>query len=1502
MPGIGHTMNIARSALSAQQYGLNVAGHNIANVNTPSFSRQMLGLTTSIPILYGGLLFGSGVSSEEIRQVSNQMLENRLIGQQSDLAKFEGAETYASVIEGYFNINSESSISNLMSDFWNAWQDLANNPTGFTERGIVVEQGQLIVERLNTMNSDLTKMEETLTKEIEAQVAEVNTITSQIAAINQEVVRMQITGSANDQRDKRNALLTDLAEHINIQMYEQPDGAVNVTTAGGFGLVNGVDSYSLTMVQGRVSWQGSYGADVDINGKISGGRIGGLLEIRDEVVAKYRTELDMLTNEMVWAVNYQHSQGAGMNYFDVPVTGTFKTGNSGLLDTLNFGSKIDYDKDFKMWIRDDSAAVPSFDSSTVDMGISDAVITSWTGAAPEAEEFKYVFTVIDGGGVEVDGNIALSDGATLGVVRTGPDAGTALNNAIANQTISVFGGGYGTQTISVRDGGDAERSAAAIAAALNDLNGVTAQAFENSAVIDINGLLPPAVSSADPNDLIRFTLSSAGNSAPVSFRVGDFDYETRANFQQALNDALVLVNNAGNNLTVEYSGNTARVTSRSGENIGLADFDVQDLAVATLDNFQNLGVNTVVDVSNFTNFANGESVDLSITTAQGSVTFTHAITDATNQVTLATDFENTLIANGAALNAMGITWARVGGVVTLTGDPSAGFVDFTALTAGPGGNESFDIAAAAGTSAYPATGNNTLLFNGIGDLERYAGNNTVTFTINGTDNITVDLRRVDTTDAAAVAAAFYRGLDTNLTNAYVTLNGTSVSITATDESAADFTFTNGAETVGVNGSFDVAIPGGVLTSADNTFTLDTVDTVGYTSVGNIDTLLFDNVTLTESGGAGNDSAVKTGTLTIILEPGMDILSNVAGGAGGIFNSAADIPLTLNSAVLTLGGDGAYTGFDANNRISFNVDGTFVSYIVGAADDTDMEFATGLAASLNGVLDPNLYSVSRHGAFVSILKNDGTPIELTNFSDDGFGGGSPARLEAPANRLLMANNTAGNFTSSRNFGDQGVIQWEKFTLGGVNTGQNGTIVISDGGPYEVDAGGLSFTISEGDLVAGNTFTLNTDTLGRAAPLALRARQYANSVNDMYVFTVDLDSGGEIGSDDITINWTNRITYGSFTLEGNTPPQTPVVVDVDGMRLLFDSGNLFSGDTFTIATDHNGLPTTHLPTDWHWTLESFADQFNRQTLGVKADINDNYLTFNTDTGGHDIADIRYSGSDGFCATNVTIDVRNYEVLNRAWPNLRIERNDTLYAGTAGWGISGFTNPGYAVALVPMDGFNLDNGFWVELDGMRAITVNFNQPISANGSLTFNIVPDTGIYNFAFSDDEAADSGLSAALGVNTFFTGDDAMTVGLNNVIKQNKGYLAAARIDADTGTISTGDNTNALAIGNLEHHTQDMSQWNFESGTAARASNLNVSLGDYLNLMVGSLGIKAQSIQRGREFSEVMLDQISQLRDSVSAVSLDEEMINVMKFQHAYTVAAKLLTVSDEMLTTLVNIR
>ncbi|MCP4712389.1 MAG: hypothetical protein GY869_27520, partial [Planctomycetes bacterium] len=187
--------------------------------------------------------------------------------------------------------------------------------------------------------------------------------------------------------------------------------------------------------------------------------------------------------------------------------------------------------------------------------------------------------------------------------------------------------------------------------------------------------------------------------------------------------------------------------------------------------------------------------------------------------------------------------------------------------------------------------------------------------------------------------------------------------------------------LGNDASFDLTPATGTTNSVGNqTLSFAGGDTETFTALDNTDTILFDGATLTESGGAGDDSGVKTGIVTINLDMGIDIQSSVAGAAGGIFDLAANTSTNLGNAVMTIGGDGGFIGFDVGDRVSFDIDGNPVIYIIAAGDDTDLEFAAGIEAALNSSgLNPADYSIIRNGSIVSILKSDGTPIQLTNFT-------------------------------------------------------------------------------------------------------------------------------------------------------------------------------------------------------------------------------------------------------------------------------------------------------------------------------------------------------------------------------------------------------------------------------------------------------------------------------------------------------------------------------------------
>lgn len=1266
MSGLFSILNIAKGALAAQQYGINVTGNNIANVNNSDYSLQTADQQSNISVVYSGLQFGSGVSVDKIEQAVDQLFENRLTDAKSSQAAFEEAESYLNVIESIFDESSDTSITSLTSQFWNSWSDLSINPLGSSERVAVLDNASNLAERYNSVNEDLMGLTDDLNDEISASLSQINDITRQIADINQEITSHEVTGTANDLRDTRNGLVDELGTLIDIDTFEQSNGAIIVNAGNGFSLVNGEDNYEVSLSGNQIVRQGSDGYQIDITDKIEGGKLGGWLDLRDEVIPKYESDLDVLAENMIWAMNYQHSQGAGLEYSSDSVTGTYEADASGLLSSLPFGDRIDYEQDFKMWIKDESGSSPAYRSVEVDMGISEATLSGWEGTALDGTQVRYELTVVEGATVG-DREVAEFDGSGLGTVQTGASVSAALDNAIADQTLTVSGSPQGIQTIDVSDNnGDALRSAASISDALNQISGVEAHASETSATFTLGG-----VGTHTNGDVVTYTLVVDDIEQEQTFTVDSTVGTFQKQFEDSLGDAAESIN--GINSDDDFSARGLTVTSSSGKNIG-----VQELTI--------------------------------------------------------------------------------------------------------GGS--------------------------VGD----------------------------------------------------------------------------------------------------------------------DTIYFEGATVNEVGAGGDEAAVITGTVTIVHDPGMSFSSNVSeSGNGEIFASGKGVS---GSSILTLGGSGGFGDFTLGETISFDIDGSYhVDYTPVAGAMTDEDHAAELVTLISNALGGEDYTVFATGASVSIIKGKDLeePIEITNFTESGsddatlrVSTGTGSTTEQPVNDLLESGNTLRNSVTSTLYDKTGVIKWEKLDAEGFYTGEDGFIEVQDDGIVEITEGGdttLSFNVSAGSLVAGNTLTINTDKAGEVDLLDFRVRNDANSINDTYTFTVE--SGGKVGElpetgePSLVINWKSSNGAGSFEIEGSDPPvtpDTPIEVEVDGMTLVFSDGTLFDGDVFTITTDETGKPkslnddgnpTGELLSDWHWTLDSFAEQVNRQSSGVEAQVTeDNQLRFQASDSYHDVTNLVFSdggGAYGFMEANTTVSVLNYANLDFEVKDLNFTR------GTDGlWTVG--NDPTGNITLIPEGGD--DDGFGVDFsgDGIADIEVTFKNKIIGEGYLNFDLAKtDSSELSYAFGDDSGTTAGVMAAAGINTFFSGTNAMTMAVNDTLL-DANAIAAASINSETGEISQGDNSNALTLSDLQYQTIDMETWSFSRGSDAQSNLTSTTLDSYYQMVIGAIGIESSSTQSSRAFSDLMVNSLTEQRDSISAVSLDEEMINLVKYQQAYTAAAKLVTVSDEMLSTLLAMR
>ena len=452
---LGLVLDIAKTALAAQKYALNVTGHNIANVNTPGYSRQSPIMEAQEPSTYAGKVMGRGVLMNQIVRVCDQFIEDRLMQEKSGMFSSKEMENYMQILESSFNENSTTSISSILSDFWNMWHDISNNPSGVPERIALYEHSILLAEQFNKLDADLGQMTTDLTAAVSVGIEKANEITAEIAQLNDKIVRMGANSSANDLWDMRNTLISELSEYLDVKTFAQDNGSLTVVTAMGYILVHANTSFDLQMGGAggdQVQWLGSNGETVDITDYITSGKMGGWLDMRDEVVAKYNLNLDAVVKEFTWTVNQQHSQGVGRAGF-TSVTGTYSATAPAAAITasgLSYQDKVDdSNKTFKIWLYDTNG--DPYDSDLVTAGLQDNPITITVTSGMTINE---LVTAIDNGtGIQASLDsqnrvtISINTGeiATLGSLAFSDDN----SNVLAALGINTFFQGAGAGSISI---------------------------------------------------------------------------------------------------------------------------------------------------------------------------------------------------------------------------------------------------------------------------------------------------------------------------------------------------------------------------------------------------------------------------------------------------------------------------------------------------------------------------------------------------------------------------------------------------------------------------------------------------------------------------------------------------------------------------------------------------------------------------------------------------------------------------------------------------------------------------------------------------------------------------------------------------------------------------------------------------------------------------------------------------------------------------------------------
>ena len=310
--GLNNTLNTSRLSLMSQQANIDIIGHNVANVNTPGYSRQV-GIVQATPPLADALgMRGTGVMTTRIMNLYDRFVGMQLNIENSNKGMWDARSSSLVDLERTFNETSDYGLLPVMGEFWNAWEDLANNPEGVAQRVSVVEKSKILTATLNSMNEDLLTQKRILGQSLEAGVQQLNNLTAQVADLNQTISENEMLGNdANDLRDRRNNLLSQIAEMIDINYFENERSQVTVLSANGKSLVQGNDSYDLRVdfdpLTGdpQIVWHND---SYPMNETIQSGKLRGWLDGWNDLKGGHN-DLKELTSALIFHVNQQHVQG-----------------------------------------------------------------------------------------------------------------------------------------------------------------------------------------------------------------------------------------------------------------------------------------------------------------------------------------------------------------------------------------------------------------------------------------------------------------------------------------------------------------------------------------------------------------------------------------------------------------------------------------------------------------------------------------------------------------------------------------------------------------------------------------------------------------------------------------------------------------------------------------------------------------------------------------------------------------------------------------------------------------------------------------------------------------------------------------------------------------------------------------------------------------------------------------------------------------------------------------
>ena len=311
-------LSIGITGMQAAQMGVEATQHNIANANTPGYSRQYIQQSAGIPRLTGSGYFGSGTTVDTVRRAYDKYLTAQTFAAQTSASELDTQLAKLSQIDNMLG-DPSSGLAPAMQDFFTGVQQVAANPSLVSARQSMLSSAQALTGRFSSMSSRLSELYDSVNSEVASETELINGYAQQLADVNGQITRAQATTnqSPNDLLDMRDQLVADLNKHVRVSTVEDSMGNFNVFIGNGQQLVVGSIVNKLVPMTSSsdpervvIGLQGQLGGIQELpESAIEGGALGGLMKFRSGALDDATNTLGQIAASLALTFNAQHALG-----------------------------------------------------------------------------------------------------------------------------------------------------------------------------------------------------------------------------------------------------------------------------------------------------------------------------------------------------------------------------------------------------------------------------------------------------------------------------------------------------------------------------------------------------------------------------------------------------------------------------------------------------------------------------------------------------------------------------------------------------------------------------------------------------------------------------------------------------------------------------------------------------------------------------------------------------------------------------------------------------------------------------------------------------------------------------------------------------------------------------------------------------------------------------------------------------------------------------------------